>query len=39
MFGIGMIELAVVVGVAMLIFGARKLPATGHGIGRAIQEL
>ena len=36
--GIGMQELVVVLGIALLIFGPSKLPDIGKGLGRAIRD-
>ena len=38
MFGIGMGELLVVLVVALLLFGASRLPEIGKALGRAIGE-
>jgi len=38
MFGIQPIHIVIIVLVAMLIFGPKKLPEIGRGIGRAINE-
>lgn len=38
MFGIGMTELIVVLVIALIIFGANKLPEIGAGMGRAIKN-
>ncbi|MCK5534686.1 twin-arginine translocase TatA/TatE family subunit [bacterium] len=38
MFGIGMGELLVVLVVALLLFGASRLPEIGKALGRAIRE-
>jgi sec-independent protein translocase protein TatA len=37
MFGLGMPELIVILLVAVLIFGASKLPQIGEGLGKAIR--
>jgi TatA/E family protein of Tat protein translocase len=39
MYGIGLPELIVVLVLAFLFFGAEKLPESGRGLGRAIEEL
>lgn len=36
--GIGMQELLVILFIALLIFGAKRLPEIGSGIGRAIRD-
>lgn len=38
MLGIGMPELLVILIIALLIFGAAKLPEIGKALGRAIKE-
>ena len=38
MFGIGATELLVIGGVIVLIFGARRLPEIGSGLGKAIKN-
>ena len=38
MFGIGTQELLVILLVVLVIFGARKLPEIGAGMGRAIRN-
>lgn len=38
MFGIGMQELLVILVVVMLVFGAKKMPEIGSGLGRAIRN-
>lgn len=36
---IGAMEIALIVGVALLIFGPSKLPALGKSLGKSIREL
>ncbi len=38
MFGIGMQELIVILIIALLVFGATRLPEIGSGIGKAIRN-
>ena len=38
MFGIGSSELLVILAIAMLIFGAKRLPEIGAGMGKAIKN-
>ncbi|MCM8781977.1 MAG: twin-arginine translocase TatA/TatE family subunit [Candidatus Omnitrophica bacterium] len=38
MFGLGMPELLVILVIALLIFGAAKLPEIGRALGKAISE-
>jgi len=38
MFGIGTTELLVILGIVIVIFGARRLPELGTGIGEAIKN-
>ncbi|MEM3038644.1 MAG: twin-arginine translocase TatA/TatE family subunit [Thermoplasmata archaeon] len=38
MFGLGPAELAVIVGLALLIFGPRQLPKLGKSLGQTIRE-
>lgn len=37
MFGLGVWELALVLAVVVIIFGAKRLPALGEGLGRAFK--
>ena len=37
MFGIGMPELIVILVIALLVFGANRLPEIGSGLGKAIR--
>jgi sec-independent protein translocase protein TatA len=38
MFGLGPTELLVIAGIILLIFGAKRLPEIGKGLGGAIRE-
>jgi len=38
MFGIGTTELLIVLGIVIVIFGARRLPELGSGMGKAIKN-
>ena len=38
MFGLGTQELIIVLGIALFIFGAKKLPEIGKGLGKSIRE-
>jgi sec-independent protein translocase protein TatA len=38
MFGIGTTELLVVLGIVIVVFGARRLPELGSGLGKAIKN-
>ncbi len=38
MYGIGMQELLVILVIVVIIFGAKKLPEIGGGLGRAIRN-
>ncbi len=38
MFGLGTQELIIILGIAMFIFGAKKLPEIGKGLGKSIRE-
>lgn len=37
-FGVGPIELLVVLGIALLIFGPKRLPGAGKALGQGIRE-
>lgn len=37
MFGIGWLEVTVILGVAILIFGPKKLPEIGNSLGKTLQ--
>jgi sec-independent protein translocase protein TatA len=37
MFGLGATELLIILAIVVLIFGARRLPEIGSGLGRAIR--
>jgi sec-independent protein translocase protein TatA len=37
-FGIGLQELVIVLVIALVIFGGKKLPEVGSGLGKAIRE-
>lgn len=39
MFGIGPMELAIIAGIALLIFGPRQLPKMGKALGDTVKEL
>jgi TatA/E family protein of Tat protein translocase len=39
MFGIGTTELILILFIALLVFGANRLPALGKSIGKTISEL
>ena len=39
MFGIGMPELLVILLIALLVFGAARLPQIGRALGKTINEL
>jgi len=38
MFGIGTTELLIIFGIVIVIFGARRLPELGSGVGQAIKN-
>ena len=38
MFGIGTTELLIIFGIVVLLFGARRLPELGSGVGSAIRN-
>ena len=38
MFGIGTTELLIILGIVILLFGARRLPELGSGVGKAIKN-
>jgi len=38
MFGIGTTELLIVLGIVVVLFGARRLPELGSGVGKAIKN-
>jgi sec-independent protein translocase protein TatA len=38
MFGLGATELAIILAIVVVLFGARRLPEIGAGLGRAIKN-
>jgi len=38
MFGIGATELLIILGIVIVLFGARRLPELGSGVGKAIRN-
>ncbi len=38
MFGLGITELMIILGIVVVIFGARRLPELGSGVGKAIKN-
>ena len=38
MFGLGATELLIILGICVLLFGARRLPEIGSGLGKAIKD-
>ena len=38
MFGLGVWELLIILGIVVLLFGARRMPEIGSGIGKAIKN-
>jgi sec-independent protein translocase protein TatA len=38
MFGLGVTELLIIFGIIIVIFGARRLPELGSGLGKAIKN-
>lgn len=38
MFGLGATELLIILGICVLLFGARRLPEIGSGLGKAIKN-
>ena len=39
MLGLGLMELMVIAGIALLIFGPRQLPKMGKALGQTIKEM
>lgn len=38
MFGLGATELLIILGIVVVLFGARRLPELGSGVGKAIKN-
>jgi sec-independent protein translocase protein TatA len=38
MFGLGPMELAIILAIVVVLFGARRLPELGSGVGKAIKN-
>ena len=38
MFGLGMPELLIIMFICLIVFGGRKLPEIGSGLGKAIRD-
>lgn len=38
MFGLGATELLIILGIVVILFGARRLPELGSGVGKAIKN-
>ncbi len=38
MFGLGATELLIILGIVIVMFGARRLPELGSGVGKAIKN-
>lgn len=38
MFGLGAMELFIILGIVLVVFGARKLPEIGEGLGKGIKS-
>ena len=39
MFGLGITELIIIAAIVLLIFGARRLPEIGEGLGKTVREI
>ena len=39
MFGLGITELIIIAAIILLIFGARRLPEIGEGLGKTVKEI